>query len=48
MSDVVKITFPDGAVKEFPNGTTTEEIAGSISSGSKEKGDCRKVEWQDD
>ena len=37
MSDVVKITFPDGAVKEFPNGTTTEDIAGSISSGLKKK-----------
>ncbi len=28
MSDVVKIAFPDGAVKEFPKGTTTEDIAG--------------------
>ena len=37
MSEVVKITFPDGAVKEFPNGTTTEDIAGSISSGLKKK-----------
>ncbi len=37
MSDAVKITFPDGAVKEFSNGTTTEEIAGSISSGLKKK-----------
>ena len=37
MSEVVKITFPDGAVKEFPNGTTTEDIAASISSGLKKK-----------
>ncbi len=37
MSEVVKITFPDGAVKEFPKGTTTEDIAGSISSGLKKK-----------
>ena len=37
MSEVVKITFPDGAVKEFPSGTTTEDIAGSISSGLKKK-----------
>ena len=37
MSEVVQITFPDGAVKEFPNGTTTEDIAGSISSGLKKK-----------
>ncbi|XOK62746.1 threonine--tRNA ligase [Paenibacillus elgii] len=31
----VKVTFPDGAVKEYPQGTTVEEIAGSISSGLK-------------
>ena len=37
MSEVVQITFPDGAVKEFPSGTTTEDIAGSISSGLKKK-----------
>ena len=37
MSDMVKIAFPDGAVKEFPKGTTTEDIAGSISSGLKKK-----------
>ena len=37
MSEVVQITFPDGAIKEFPNGTTTEDIAGSISSGLKKK-----------
>ncbi|WP_227936638.1 threonine--tRNA ligase [Alkalihalobacillus deserti] len=34
---VVKITFPDGAVKEFPVGTTTEDIAASISPGLKKK-----------
>ncbi|MET3697313.1 threonyl-tRNA synthetase [Bacillus oleivorans] len=37
MADVVKITFPDGAVKEFPKGTTTEDIAASISPGLKKK-----------
>jgi threonyl-tRNA synthetase len=37
MSDMLKIAFPDGAVKEFPKGTTTEDIAGSISSGLKKK-----------
>ncbi|GMX63421.1 threonine--tRNA ligase [Paenibacillus elgii] len=31
----VKVTFPDGAVKEYPQGTTLEEVAGSISSGLK-------------
>ncbi len=30
-----KITFPDGAVKEFAKGTTTEDIAASISPGLK-------------
>ncbi len=37
MSNVVKISFPDGAVKEFPRGTTTEDIAASISPGLKKK-----------
>ena len=37
MSDVVKISFPDGAVKEFARGTTTEDIAASISPGLKKK-----------
>lgn len=37
MSEVVKISFPDGAVKEFPRGTTTEDIAASISPGLKKK-----------
>lgn len=33
MSDIIKLQFPDGAIKEFPNGTTTEEVAASISPG---------------
>ncbi|WP_018662555.1 threonine--tRNA ligase [Heyndrickxia acidiproducens] len=37
MSDLLKITFPDGAVKEFTKGTTTEGIAASISPGLKKK-----------
>lgn len=37
MSEVVKVSFPDGAVKEFPIGTTTEDIAFSISPGLKKK-----------
>ena len=37
MSDMINITFPDGAVKEFPKGTTTEDIAASISPGLKKK-----------
>ncbi|SDC01715.1 threonyl-tRNA synthetase [Paenibacillus sp. UNCCL117] len=31
----VKVTFPDGAVREYEQGTTIEEVAGSISSGLK-------------
>ena len=34
---LLKISFPDGAVKEFPRGTTTEDIAASISPGLKKK-----------
>ncbi|PKR84274.1 threonine--tRNA ligase [Heyndrickxia camelliae] len=33
----IKITFPDGAIKEFAVGTTTEDIAASISPGLKKK-----------
>ncbi|PAE17388.1 threonine--tRNA ligase [Virgibacillus sp. 7505] len=37
MADVFEIIFPDGAKKEFPAGTTGEDIAGSISSGLKKQ-----------
>ncbi|MDV2581182.1 threonine--tRNA ligase [Alkalibacillus haloalkaliphilus] len=37
MSDMIQITFPDGNAKEFSKGTTTEDIAGSISSGLKKQ-----------
>lgn len=37
MADMLKISFPDGAVKEFAAGTTTEDIASSISPGLKKK-----------
>ncbi|MBA2873768.1 threonine--tRNA ligase [Thermaerobacillus caldiproteolyticus] len=43
MSDVIRITFPDGAVKEFPKGTTTEDIAASISPGLKKKAIAGKL-----
>ena len=33
MSENIKLKFPDGAVKEFPKGATTEDIAASISPG---------------
>jgi len=43
MSEVVKMRFPDGNVKEFPKGTTTEEIAASISPGLKKKALAGKI-----
>jgi threonyl-tRNA synthetase len=39
----IQLTFPDGAVKEFPNGTTMEEVAQSISPGLKKKALAGKV-----
>ncbi|WP_408007154.1 threonine--tRNA ligase [Pseudalkalibacillus sp. A8] len=42
----VKITFPDGAVKEFDKGVTTEEIAASISPGLKKKAIAGKLDDQ--
>ena len=35
MSEMIKLTFPDGAVKEFAKGTSTLDVAGSISPGLK-------------
>jgi threonyl-tRNA synthetase len=43
MSELVKVSFPDGAIKEFPMGTTTEDIASSISSGLKKKAIAAKL-----
>ncbi|MFB9760073.1 threonine--tRNA ligase [Ectobacillus funiculus] len=43
MAESIKITFPDGAVKEFPHGTTTEDIAASISPGLKKKAVAGKL-----
>lgn len=37
MSEMIQIKFPDGNAKEFPKGTTTEDIASSISSGLKKQ-----------
>ena len=39
----IQITFPDGAVKEFPKGTTAEEIAASISPSLKKKAIAAKL-----
>ena len=43
MTEMIKISFPDGAIKEFANGVTTEEIAASISPGLKKKAIAGKV-----
>ncbi|MDR9791619.1 threonine--tRNA ligase [Aeribacillus pallidus] len=43
MKEAIKITFPDGSVKEFSYGTTTEEIAASISPGLKKKAIAGKI-----
>ncbi|MDL4840643.1 threonine--tRNA ligase [Aquibacillus rhizosphaerae] len=37
MSNEIKIRFPDGNIKEFPYGTTGEDIAASISPGLKKQ-----------
>ncbi|WP_046178594.1 threonine--tRNA ligase [Domibacillus tundrae] len=39
----IQLTFPDGAVKEFPTGTTMEDVAQSISPGLRKKALAGKV-----
>ncbi|UII55134.1 threonine--tRNA ligase [Cytobacillus spongiae] len=46
MSDMIKVVFPDGSLKEFAKGTTTEEIAASISPGLKKKAIAGKFNGQ--
>nr|WP_230933669.1 threonine--tRNA ligase [Priestia sp. TSO9] len=46
MSEVIKMTFPDGAVKEYPKGSSTEDIAASISPGLKKKALAGKVKGE--
>ncbi|SFB24582.1 threonyl-tRNA synthetase [Lentibacillus halodurans] len=45
MADIT-ITFPDGASKEFPQGTTGADIAGSISSGLKKQALAIKLDGE--
>ncbi|MBP1947747.1 threonine--tRNA ligase [Virgibacillus litoralis] len=42
----ITITFPDGANKQFPQGTTGEEIASSISSGLKKQALAIKLDGE--
>ncbi|WP_374199263.1 threonine--tRNA ligase [Priestia sp. TSO9] len=46
VSEVIKMTFPDGAVKEYPKGSSTEDIAASISPGLKKKALAGKVKGE--
>lgn len=40
----VKITFPDGATREYEAGTTIEDVAGSISTGLKKNAIAGKID----
>jgi len=39
----IEVKFPDGAVREYPAGTTVEEVAGSISPGLRKNAIAGKV-----
>ncbi|CAH0117851.1 Threonine--tRNA ligase 1 [Paenibacillus sp. CECT 9249] len=39
----VKVTLPDGAVREYESGSTIEDVAGSISSGLKKNAIAGKI-----
>jgi threonyl-tRNA synthetase len=41
---MIKITFPDGAIREYAEGITVEEIAASISSGLRKNAVAGKVD----
>lgn len=40
----MKVTFPDGAIREYDAGTTIEDVAGSISSGLKKNAIAGKLD----
>ncbi|PYZ93716.1 threonine--tRNA ligase [Salipaludibacillus keqinensis] len=46
LKDKIVLTFPDGAKKEFDKGTTTEEIAASISPGLKKNALAGKLDGE--
>ncbi|SDE61617.1 threonyl-tRNA synthetase [Bhargavaea beijingensis] len=46
MAEQIELTFPDGAVKEFESGTTTEDVAQSISPGLRKKALAGKISGQ--
>jgi len=41
---MIQLKFPDGAIKEFPQGTTTEEVAASISPGLRKNAIAGKLD----
>ncbi|GAB3803968.1 threonine--tRNA ligase [Virgibacillus kimchii] len=47
MAEEIKIIFPDGAEKDFPAGTTGEEIAASISPGLKKQALAIKLDGEE-
>lgn len=40
----IKVTLPDGAIREYVAGTTIEEVAGSISSGLRKNAIAGKID----
>ena len=46
MEKQIELTFPDGAVKEFPEGVTFDDIAASISPGLRKKAIVGKINGQ--
>jgi len=46
MSEMISLKFPDGAIKEFPKGTTTEDVAASISPGLRKKAIAGQLDQQ--
>ena len=43
MGQKLELIFPDGAKKEFEQGTSTEDVAASISPGLKKKALAGKI-----
>ncbi|MCR6111606.1 threonine--tRNA ligase [Bacillus sp. A301a_S52] len=46
VKEMIKLIFPDGAKKEFQKGTTTEEIAASISPGLRKNALAGKLDGE--
>ncbi len=44
MAEKLKLQFPDGSIKEFPEGTTTEDVAASISPGLRKNALAGKID----